>query len=1044
MARRQVQQAGGLVPRMEWRVRPDSEAGVLTQASRSRLEGNARLIGNGGSATYSFRILGGMDIALRLTISGEGQVRVRTQAGGLLARAFRGGVQQLNLTTRAPLNPPVQTLQVMVETKRRTQARVYELQVVASDRDEDRDGIGDGVERLLGAPANALRPTIPATPRSGYQTGADYSPRLDLATDAVILHSFDPARLANWKARGYPIIVMGGFRDYQPYAEANPDAVQRTRDGAPMSVEGSFYLAPTPERIEALIRQYLQMLDAGADAVCPEEPEYWADAGYEAAFRQLYEARLGRPWQPPDASHAARWTADRLKAQLMTEAVHAILNAARARKPNAKRMVAVHSPLNYALWRICLAHYALIFEDGFPDLPPSFRFPPLREGNQAGAGSVPPAREGNQAGAGSVPPAGRGNLKEGVVEEVIGQVWSDTVRTPLPSDGEYQAEPFATAYLEYAALAGLLRESSKRLWFLCDPLSDVPNRPLEEHQQFYFATLVASLMFPEATGYEVLPWPERIFGNVPADYATVILSVARACEAIAQAGATLDAGVEGIGMLFSDSMTAMRGAPEHAPVEDMLALGVPLVNAGVPLTMHSLQRLPERALPRSLRLLLWTPETVKPLREAELSALAEWVQGGGWLCVVGGANGYDAVPDMPWQQAGQPTPIHWLMQMLGKPLEVETVSPEPAPAEAWRTLGVHGTEPAQGTFNRRWVDLDLSDYRGQTVFVKFSDSLPDTGWGALLRQVRLEADGRTLAAFFTGSPAEPIFLHTNHRSRLNANGERFADRDAFFVYRFPLPQARAITLRLELAQEWRLEVSTQPPYREHLIAPTRPDLPAVRLRDDEVITRYQTPDAEPFYTYEGAPVGVSLRAGRGGIVMLGVSGRAFGNAYGGARDWRAIVQYVCGLAGVRYRERARIVVRRGEWVAAYGTYRTTTLRGTYLDALDPRLPILTDPSLNPRTPRLLLQVDSRLRNGGLLHTNAQVLLRREGGGQLAYLVRGPEGVNGVARFGLRGLQGRVSLTDTLGNPLPHNAEREGGTLLVRWNLSPDGQMLIVR
>jgi hypothetical protein len=992
---------------MEWRVRPDSEAGVLTQASRSRLEGNARLIGNGGSATYSFRILGGMDIALRLTISGEGQVRVRTQAGGLLARAFRCGVQQLNLTTRAPLNPPVQTLQVMVETKRRTQARVYELQLVASDRDEDRDGIGDGVERLLGAPANALRPTLPPTPRSGYQIGADYSPRLDLATDAVILHSFDPARLANWKTRGYPTIVMGGFRDYQPYAEANPDAVQRTRDGAPMSVESSFYLVPTPERIEALIRQYLQMLDAGADAVCPEEPEYWADAGYEAAFRQLYEARLGRPLQPPDASHAARWTADRFKAQLMTEAVHAILNAARARKPNAKRMVAVHSPLNYALWRICLAHYALIFGDSLP------------AGGEGRGGGSP-------------------------VEEVIGQVWSDTVRTPLPSDGEYRAEPFATAYLEYASLAGLLRESGKRLWFLCDPLSDVPNRPLEEHQQFYFATLVASLMFPEATGYEVLPWPERIFGNVPADYATVILSAARACEAIAQTGATLDAGVEGIGMLFSDSMTAMRGAPELAPVEDMLALGVPLVNAGIPLTMHSLQRLPERALPRSLRLLLWTPETVKPLREAELRALAEWVQSGGWLFVVGGANGYDAIPDMPWQRAGQPTPIHWLLQMLGKPLQLETVPPEPAPPEAWRTLGVHGTEPAQGVFNRRWVDIDLSDYRGQTVFVRFSDSIPGTGWGALLRQVRLEADGRTLAAFFTGSPAEPLFLHTNHRSCLNANGERFADRDAFFVYRFPLPQARAITLRLELAQEWRLDISTQPPYREHLVAPTRPDLPAVRLRDDEVITRYQTPDAEPFYTYEGAPVGVSLRVGRGGVVLLGVSGRSFGNAYGGARDWRAIVQYVCGLAGVRYRERARIVARRGEWVAAYGTYRTTTLRGTYLDALDPRLPILTDPPLNPRTPRLLLQVDSRLRNGGLLHTNAQVLLRYETGGQLAYLVRGPEGVNGVARFGLRGLQGRVSLTDTLGNPLPHNAEREGGTLLVRWNLSPDGQMLIVR
>jgi hypothetical protein len=46
-------------------------------------------------------------------------------------------------------------------------------------------------------------------------------------------------------------------------------------------------------------------------------------------------------------------------------------------------------------------------------LPPSLRFLPLREGNRE-AGQVPPLREGYQAGAGSVPPASRGNLKEGV------------------------------------------------------------------------------------------------------------------------------------------------------------------------------------------------------------------------------------------------------------------------------------------------------------------------------------------------------------------------------------------------------------------------------------------------------------------------------------------------------------------------------------------------------------------------------------------------------------------------------------------------------
>ncbi|GIV10039.1 MAG: hypothetical protein KatS3mg019_2130 [Fimbriimonadales bacterium] len=995
--RRQQAQAGGWVPRIEVRVRPDAESGVLTQSVRSRVEGNRRLIGNGGSATYSVRVLGGMDIAIRLTVQGDGQVRVRTQAGGLLARPIRGGLNTLNLTTRVPRNPPVQSLQIIIAATRRGQVRLYELEVIATDRDEDRDGVGDSIERMLGAPANALRPTLPTTPRSCYQTGADYSPRLDLATDAVILHSFDSARLANWKARGYPVWLMGAFRDYLPYVEANPNAVQRRQDGSPMSIETSFYLTPTPERAEFLIRQYLRMLDAGADAVCPEEPEYWADAGYEEAFRQLYEARLGRPWQPPHESHEARWRADHLKAQLMTETVHAILNAARARKPNAKRMVALHSPLNYALWRICLMHHALIFENDAP------------------------------------------------IEDVIGQVWSDTVRTPIPSDGDYQAEPFATAYLEYASLAGLMQGSGKRLWFLCDPLSDVLSRPLVEQQRLYSNTLVASLMFPEATGYEILPWPERIFGNVPAEYATVILSAARACEAIAQQPSmTLDAGVEGVGMLFSDSISLMRGAPELAPVEDMMTLGASLVNAGVLVSMHSLQRLPQRPLPRNLRILIWTPESVKPLREVECRALAEWVQAGGWLAIVGGVNGYDAIPDMPWRQAGAPSPVHWLMQMLGKPMELQSILPEPAPADAWRTLGVHGAEPAQGVSNRRWVDVDLSAFSGQTVFVKLSDSRPDTGWGALLRQVRLEADGKAIAAFFTGSSAESLFLHTNHKSCLNSSRERFADSDAYFVYRFPLPQARSIVLRLELAQEWRLDLSTQPPFREHLVVPTRPDLPRISLRDDERITRYQVPDSEPFYTYEGAPVGVSVRVGRGGVVLLGVSGRAFGNTQGGARDWRTVMRYLCRLANLRYRERARIVARRGDWVAAYGTYRTITLRGTYLDALDPRLTIATDPALTPRTPRLLLQVDTRLRNTGLLHTNAQTLMRNETAGQLAYFVRGPEGVNGVARFCVRNLQGQVSLTDTLGNPLPVNAEREGATLLIRWNMSPDGQILTIR
>jgi autotransporter translocation and assembly factor TamB len=57
-------------------------------------------------------------------------------------------------------------------------------------------------------------------------------------------------------------------------------------------------------------------------------------------------------------------------------------------------------------------------------LPPSFRFPPLREGNRAG-GWLSLLCEGNHAGRTcSVPPAGRGNLQEGVLFSRFGEVWS--------------------------------------------------------------------------------------------------------------------------------------------------------------------------------------------------------------------------------------------------------------------------------------------------------------------------------------------------------------------------------------------------------------------------------------------------------------------------------------------------------------------------------------------------------------------------------------------------------------------------------------------
>jgi len=793
-----MQRQVGLVPALRWQVVPPSESPFLIQAERSRIEGRARLIGSRGRAVYGFRVLSGMAVSVVVQASGAGRIRLRTEAGGLAVRSLVRGVQSYRFTVCIPLQPAVQTLQVVVESLRRTQIRIFSVEVAASDRDEDGDGIGDGVERLLGASAGALRPRSATT---------------------------------------------------------------------------------------------LRFLAEG-----------------ESAPRSL--------------------------------------------------------------------------------------------------------------------------------QEVVGQVGAGCA--PIPFRGESQSLPFACAYLQCASLAGLTRQSDRQLWLRMNPFSEVATAG---RRADYMASAIASAMFGEVQGYELPPIPERVPDSMLLEDVSASLSLVQALESLAeQRTVTIDAGVEGMAALFGEMPPAGQGVAS----EDLMALLAPLVHAGVPVQMIPIQRAGEPNLLRGVRLLMWTPESVKPQRESEVDALAQWVRQGGWLVIVGGTNDLDALAETPWRQGGFASPLHWLLAKCDVAAEIHTEPAPPAPPEAWRELGRHGDQPQQGTLNRRWVEFDLSAYAGQTVYVRFRDSLPETGWGARVRRVRLEADGRTLAAFSPGTPAGPLFLYHEQGSQRNANGERAADGGASFTYRFPLPQAQRITLRVEIAQEWLVELSTTPPYPERVLNPTRPDLPAIPVRRDESLTRYTIEGSEPFYLWQGAPVGVIQRVGRGGLAFLGVSGRAFGNLPRGDEMWRAVLRYLCAQAEIRYRERARILAKRGDWVAVWGTYRITTLRGTYLDVLDPRLPIQSDIPIEPNRAGLFLQVDARLQRAGLLHTNARVVLQHETPRALSYLVQGPEGAHGVARIAIRGLKGQATLTDTLGNPLPVNTQRERETLLVRWNLSPAGQVLTIR
>ena len=70
-----------------------------------------------------------------------------------------------------------------------------------------------------------------------------------------------------------------------------------------------------------------------------------------------------------------------------------------------------------------------------------------------------------------------------------------------------------TAYLEYGIAQDLTRGTDRRMWFLHDPIEDHPDRTWEDYLANYQRTLVASLLHPGVSRYEVAPWPNRIFNR---------------------------------------------------------------------------------------------------------------------------------------------------------------------------------------------------------------------------------------------------------------------------------------------------------------------------------------------------------------------------------------------------------------------------------------------------------------------------------------------------------------------------------------------------
>lgn len=450
--------------------------------------------------------------------------------------------------------------------------------------------------------------------RTCFQTGGAYADHVNLRSDVAVVYGIDaglPARIQTWRDRGYRIHVMTGvsWGNYQDYLYGrfdetdHQDEAQTERDGKKISHGGDvYYMCPGENFGKFLSIGVQRALDAGAEAIHMEEPEFWVRGGYSEGFKREWKSYYGEDWQPPHSSVDAQWRASKLKYFLYRRALQQVFDHIQAfnheHGKSVRCYVPTHSLINYAHWRIVSPESSLARLNG--------------------------------------------------CDGYIAQVWTGTARTPNLYRGKLKERTFETAFLEYGAMQNLVRSTGRRVWYLNDPIEDNPDHDWDDYRRNWESTLVASLFQPEVWRYEVMPWPNRIFAGkyprargsqervgIPPAYATELQTVIHALNDLNQSEVGWDCGTAGIGVVVSDSLMFQRGdpTPSDRHMSHLYGLALPFLKRGMPVTPVQLENVPIAGYLDGFKVLLLTYHGQKPLSPEVHVPLAAWVKAGGLLVV---------------------------------------------------------------------------------------------------------------------------------------------------------------------------------------------------------------------------------------------------------------------------------------------------------------------------------------------------------------------------------------------------------------------------
>ncbi|MCK9221215.1 MAG: hypothetical protein PHV61_05725 [Limnochordia bacterium] len=824
----------------------------------------------------------------------------------------------------------------------------------------------------------------PAMAKTLFQTGINtYDPRIDLRTDGVMVHKHGlitppvSYTLRDWKSIGnylvYRMWLIGSdagqsFTRGEYDGHEYPEAIETGRVGNHFAVGSRPYMVPTTAWNEYMRRITRESIDAGVVGVVPEEPLAHAAAGYSPAFQLAWEDFYGEPWQPPHSSRDAFWKKSKLQSHLYLETVKAVIDEAKTcSNGETEVLLPTHSLISHAAGQMI-----------FP----------------SGAAARLPGLDG-----------------------IIGQVWTGPISWSL---GVYAGNRltrdngfFDSAWLLYSYFANLTRDSEKQMFLLGDPVEDDPQYRWEQYHLWYNQTLVAMLMFSDVFGYQVMPWPERVFlpgygtgggSPGPAEYRTQLMVNFQALSDMEnQEEIHWQGGTEGIGVLVGDTMVWQRGGPEGSGMESFHGLVLPLLRQGIPVQVLPVERIIDQGYLDPFRLLLVSYDMWKPLDPASHVALRQWVQQGGILVFFDGNDAYNQVDEW-WRQAGYHAPVEHLFEQLGIPVERQSrASVKPQESMGWQEV-LRSEADYHNLENMKTYSIDLAPFLpADQILVRLEDGSKQDGWGPFLESVTLDyetTDGTKQSISFkaNGGPEEAKYLVEVISPGGVNPGRRFADATGSFTYAFPVSNVKSGKLEMRVGNNFVIKVQTE--QQENVLVGTGGMPSSLLTTLDSLLVGQEVPVTS--YAFDGENSSTYQRqVGQGYFVYIGVPSALFARTMDGANFICLLSSYaVEQLGGGEYREEGTMVLRRGSYWIAHALTGEHRLTGQFVDLLDPCLSVASEFVLSEGESALLYDVTDLLEGvtPRVLYGSRE-LLKTETTGEQTYVVSaGPWQTPGVVRL----------------------------------------------